>query len=554
MTEKDQQSIILHGLPASPGIVIGEAYVITPIEPKIVRREILRGDVEREICRFKEAIEQTRAQIMEMKGGLERKLGEKKARIFDSHLLILEDVLAFDRTIEMIRNENVTAEYAFSRAMSEVIEALMDVESRYLRDRVGDLKDVQNRIIHNLSGFGKRIGLKDLKKRCVIVAHELSPSMTARADRHQLLGIVTDLSGTTSHAAILAQAFEIPAVVGLEDSTDYRFREIEDELARLRDLPATTIDGYRIVLAANIEFPEEILSVRSHGAGGVGLFRTEYLFLTRKTLPTEEEQFTIYRDILEGIKPAPVVIRTFDVGADKRSDLFDIPHEKNPFLGWRGVRLALDSVDIFITHLRALLRASPFGNLHIMFPMVNSIEELRRLYALLQRVEEDLRREGHEVNSEYQRGIMIETPASVLLADLLADEVDFFSIGTNDLIQYLLAVDRGNERVAHLYDPFHPAVIRSIQDVLKQAKNRRKWVGVCGEMAGHSPTALLLIGLGIDELSTSPILVPKIKRLVRGITITEARDLSRESLKLKTAEEIRSVFESFIRDRFGEVF
>jgi phosphotransferase system enzyme I (PtsI) len=586
MMDDGTRSIRLNGFPASPGIVIGEAFVIPHADPKIPRKEIFRGDVEREVCRFRDAIERTRAQILEMKERLVPKLGEAKARIFDSHLLILDDVLAIERTLEMIRTERVSAEYAFSTAISEVVDTLMEVEDAYLRERAGDIKDVRNRILHNLSGYGESPALHDLKKRCVVVAHELSPSMTARSDRHQLLGIVTDLSGTTSHAAILAQSFEIPAVVGLGDSTVHidtgdrvivdgtsgivivrptdreieeyedrirRFREFEDELALLKDLPASTVDGYRIALSANMEFPEELLSVISHGAGGVGLFRTEYLFLTRRKLPSEEEQFLIFRDILEGLRPKPVVIRTFDIGADKHSDLFDIPEEKNPFLGWRGVRLALDSEEIFVTHLRALLRASPHGNLHLMFPMVSSVEELRNLYAFLERVEDDLRREGHEIDPHYRKGIMIETPSSVVLADLLADEVDFFSIGTNDLIQYLLAVDRGNERVSHMYEPFHPAVVRSIRDVLAQAKSRQKWVGVCGEMAGHPPTALLLIGLGVDELSTSPILVPKIKRLIRNITISEARELAGRALEMGTAAEIRDLFESFVRERF-EVF
>ena len=587
MEDREGNSIVLNGIPASPGIVIGEAYVISPIEPMILKKEVLKVNIEREIRRFKDAIEQTRVQILEIKHRLQQKFGEEKARIFDSHLLVLEDVLAIDKTIEMIRKERVSAEYAFSTAISDVINALMEVEDNYLRERAGDIRDIKMRIINNLQGYGAYNELSDLKKRCVIVATELSPSMTARANRHQLLGIVTDLSGTTSHAAILAQSFEIPAVVGLGNSTYHiqtgdevivdgttgvvvvkptaqdteeykdrirRFREFEEELATLRDLPATTVDGYKIALAANMEFPDELLSVISHGAEGIGLFRTEYLFMTRGDLPTEEEQFQIYKDVLEGVKPGPAVIRTFDVGADKYSDLFEIPIEKNPFLGWRGVRLALGNEGIFMTHLRALLRASPYGNLHLMFPMVTSLSELRSLYSLLDRAEEELNGEGYDISPSYQKGIMIETPSSVVLADLLADEVDFFSIGTNDMIQYILAVDRGNERVAHLYDPFHPAVLRSIREVVKEAKNKGKWVGVCGEMAGQPATALLLIGLGVDELSTSPILVPKIKRLIRSIAIGEARDMAEEALKIKTAEEIRSRYEGFIRDRFEYLF
>ena len=587
METREKREIILRGIPASPGIVIGEAYLISPMEPRILRKKILRGDVEREICRFREAIAQTREQILEMKERLKEKIGEEKARILDAHLLILDDVLAIDKTIEIVRSEKVSAEYAFSRVISEVIETILEVEDRYLRERADDIKDVKMRVIHNLLGYKDYHGLSDLKKRCVIIAKELSPSMTARANRHQLLGIATDLSGTTSHAAILAQAFEIPAVVGLSEVTSYiesgdlvildgtegdvvvnpspetieryqdrirLLREFEDELALLRDLPATTIDGYKIALAANMEFPDELLSVVSHGAEGIGLFRTEYIFLTRKELPTEEEQFEIFKRVLEGVKPGPAVIRTFDVGADKHSDLFEIPEEKNPFLGWRGVRLALGNEGIFKTHLRALLRSSPFGNLHLMFPMICSISELRDLYALLDRIEDELKADGYEVNPNYKRGIMIETPSSVMVADLLADEVDFFSIGTNDLIQYMLAVDRGNERVAHLYDPFHPAVIRSIRDVVREAKNKGKWVGVCGEMAGYPPTAFLLIGLGVDELSTSPILVPKIKRLIRSVTIAEARDLAQKALNLKTADEIRALFEGFIRDRFESIY
>ncbi len=583
----ERKGIALTGIPASPGIVIGEAYVIAPMESKVVRKKILQGDLEREICRFQDVVKQTREQILDMKQRLFDKIGEEEARIFDSHLLILEDVLAIDRTIEMIRNERVSAEYAFSSVITEVVNTLMEVEDRYLRERASDIRDVKMRILNNLMGFGDYHGLNDLKKRCVIVTNELSPSMAAKANRHQLLGIVTDLSGTTSHAAILAQSFEIPAVVGLGNSTSHietgdevivdgttgvvvvnptskeveeyevrirRFREFEEELALLRDLPASTVDGYKIALAANMEFPDELTSVLSHGAKGIGLFRTEYLYLTRAELPAEEEQFSIFKDVLQGVRPHAAVIRTFDIGADKSSDLFEIPSEKNPFLGWRGIRLALDNEEIFSTHLRALLRASPFGNLHLMFPMVSSVSEMRRLSALLERVEEELKEEGHDVNPNYRKGIMIETPSSVLMADMLSLEVDFFSIGTNDLIQYLLTVDRGNERVAHLYDPFHPAVVRSIRNVVKAAKSNGKWVGVCGEMAAHPETAMLLIGLGVDEMSTSPILVPKIKRLIRSVTISEARDMADEALEMKTAGRIRVLYEDFIRERFGEVY
>ncbi len=587
MEQEGRKGITLRGFPASPGIVIGEAHVISPVEPEVIRTQILDVHVDHEINRFKEAIARTKEQILEMKQRLEQKFGEEEARILDSHLLILEDVLAVDKTIETIREDLVSAEYAFSTVISEVINRLRGVEDRYLRERAGDIKDVKKRIINNLLGFEDDYELEDLKKRCVIVASELSPSMTARADRHRLLGIATDLSGTTSHAAILAQSYEIPAVVGLGNSTYHietgdmvivdgsngvvvvrptqgeieeyegrirRFRDFEEELALLRDLPATTIDGYKIALAANMEFPDELLSVVSHGAEGIGLFRTEYLFLTRRHLPTEEEQFEIFREVLKGVKPGPAVIRTFDIGADKRTDLFEIPDEKNPFLGWRGVRLALGNEEIFKTHLRALLRASPFGNLHLMFPMVSSVSELRRLYGLLELVEEQLLEEGHEVNPNYRRGIMIETPSSVITADLLADEVDFFSIGTNDLIQYVLAVDRGNERVAHLYDPFHPAIVRSIRDVVKAAHDRGKWVGVCGEMAGQPVTALLLIGLGVDELSTSPIMVPKIKRMIRDITISEVREMASVALEERVAEEVHSIYERFVVERFGDGF
>jgi phosphotransferase system enzyme I (PtsI) len=583
----ENNSITLNGIAASPGIVIGEAYVISPMEQGISQKNIRPEDVEEEIGRFKEAIKKTRDQLQEVKNRLHQKFGTRMSRIFDSHLLILEDVLAVEKTVESVRTDKVSAEYAFTRAISEVIDTLMEVEDDYLRERVSDIKDVKMRVINNLLGFEEPLGLNKLKKRCVIIAHELSPSMTARADRHQLLGIVTDLSGTTSHAAILAQSFEIPAVIGLGNSTYHiktgdtvivdgmsgvvlvnptvdekkeyqnrirRVREFEEELALLRDLPSNTIDGYKIVLAANMEFPDELLSVMSHGAEGIGLFRTEYLFLTRGDLPSEDEQFRIFKTILQGIKPDPVVIRTFDIGADKRSNLFEIPNEKNPFLGWRGVRLALDNEEIFLTHLRAMLRASPYGNLHIMFPMVTSLQELKDLFTLLDRVEEDLKSEGHKINPGYQRGVMIETPSSVFVADNLADEVDFLSLGTNDLIQYLLAVDRGNERVAHMYDPFDPAVVRSIRDVVEKAKSKGKWVGVCGEMAGNSLSAALLIGLGIDELSTSPIQVPKIKRLIRNITISEARDLAGKVLKMKTSGEIHAICEKFVGERLEDAY
>jgi phosphotransferase system enzyme I (PtsI) len=564
----------------------GRIHVVRDDLDDVVRYRIASSQVPDEIGRFETALIQTRMQILEMQQRIAESIGAKDAAIFDAHLLVVEDRTLIDEVLRKLENDLCNVEWVFQEVATRYAETLNKIDDPYLRERALDIQDVTKRVIRNLQGKAPKTFLA-LSEPHLLVAHNLTPSDTASINRANVLGIATDLGSRTSHAAILARSLNIPAVVGLHDitakletgqhvlldggdglliinpapETIAHYAEIESRRARvaaqlkeLRTTRSTTRDGRHIVLSANIELPEDVEAVSANGAEGIGLYRTEFLYLNRSTLPTEHEQFETYRKVAERVRPDPLIIRTFDLGGDKLAPgTVDITDELNPFLGWRAIRLCLENIDIFKTQLRAVLRASAVGNIKIMFPMISGLDELRRAKAVLAECKEELRRSGVPVSERIEVGAMIEIPSAAICANALAPEVDFFSIGTNDLIQYALAVDRVNEKLAHLYEPTHPAVLRLLKMIAEAAHANNIWVGVCGEMAGDVALVPLLLGLGMDELSVGATLVPRVKRAVQSLAIPECRELIEETLGLSTASEILARCLELADKRYGDL-
>ena len=552
----------------------------------VVRYRIAPSQAPDEIGRFETALIQTRMQILEMQQRIAESIGAKDAAIFDAHLLVVEDRTLIDEVLRKLETDLCNVEWVFQEVATRYAETLNKIDDPYLRERALDIQDVTKRVIRNLQGKAPKTFLA-LSEKHILVAHNLTPSDTASINRVNVLAVATDLGSRTSHAAILARSLNIPAVVGLHDITTKletgqhvlvdgsdglliidpapetiaHYAEIESrrakvtaQLKELRTTRSTTRDGRHIVLSANIELPEDVEAVAANGAEGIGLYRTEFLYLNRTTLPTEHEQFETYRKVAERVRPDPLIIRTFDLGGDKLAPgTVDITDELNPFLGWRAIRLCLENLDIFKAQLRAVLRASVVGNIKIMFPMISGLEELRRAKAVLAECREELRRSGVPLPEKIDVGAMIEIPSAAICANSLAPEVDFFSIGTNDLIQYALAVDRVNEKLAHLYEPTHPAVLRLLKMIAEAAHANNIWVGVCGEMAGDVALIPLLLGLGMDELSAGATLVPRVKRAVQSLTIPECRELVGETLKLNTASEILARCLELADKRYGDL-
>jgi len=575
----------IEGIPASPGIVVGKAFILDAERPHVPEELIAADQIESEVARFREAIEDTKVLLRRLRGELEEELGENQAAIFDAHLMILEDSMVVEGTLKRITDDCVRAELALTETIGQVTRAMGRTEDEYLRDRIYDIKDIERRLLMRLLGRDDRT-LRNLDDEVIVVAHDLAPTDTASMRRERVKGFITEVGGRTSHASIMARSLEIPAVVGAHNVTESisqgetiiidgvlglvvfgfdsavleyyleRKREYEDfekQLLKLKDYPAVTRDGRAFELGANIEGPEDVVSAISHGAEGIGLFRTEYLFLARRDIPSEEEQYEAYRSVVETMSPGPVLIRTLDVGGDKFG--LDGQHEEeaNPFLGWRGIRYSLAHPNIFMRQLKAILRASAHGNVRIMFPMVSSINEVKDGKQVLEAARQQLRIEGREFSEDIQVGIMVETPAAVVLADALAREVDFFSIGSNDLIQYTLAVDRGNDRVAYLYDQYHPAVLELVRQTVRAAKRHRKWVGLCGEMAGDPLSVLLLIGLGLNEISTSPLMLPEVKSIIRSTSYNSARKVVSRALDMETGPEVRRYLEQIFKRKYPEI-
>ena len=567
--------IELKGIQASPGVAIGPVYVHNPEDPWIDYRRIADAEVEAEADRFMDALGEVGRDLKKLCVQVEEKLGADHAQIFDAHLLILEDPALRDPTLQQIREENVNAEYAFWRTLQPLRRQFDTIQDDYLKARKADILDIERRVLAKLCKQENPL-LDRLSAEVIVVAHDLSPSDTAHMHRGRVLGIVTEVGGTTSHAAIIARGLEIPAVLGVESAlasvesgdlaivdgrrglvfynpdagTRARYRteakrlqEVRKDLSALRDLPAVTLDGTEVRLEGNIEISEEVESALAYGAKGIGLYRTEYLYLAGSGLPTEEEQTKTYSEIAERMAPLPLVIRTLDLGGDKLSRIIHTVPESNPFLGWRAIRVSLAHKALFRTQLRAILRASTRGNVQLMFPMISGVEELLDAKAVLEEARQELRAEGAPFDESCAVGAMIEIPSAAMIADQLAGEVDFFSIGTNDLIQYAIAVDRGNEKVAYLFDPLHPGVLRLIRRVVEAGDAQGIPVMVCGEMAGDPWFSALLLGLGVEGLSMSPMAIPAVKRAIRSVTMQEARSLAEAVLELRTGEEIRSYLE-----------
>ena len=563
---------IFRGIPVSPGVCRGKVLVLgKPHGDGIVRRPVPDAEIPGELKRFEQALVETRHQILEVQRQVSEGLGAQDASIFDAHLLVLEDPTLIEEVTRLISKEQVTAEYAFQQIAEKYANTLSSIDDEYLRERATDMRDVTTRMLDNLIGRSTNLDLSKLKEPCILISYDLTPSQTAQINRKLVLGFATDIGSRTSHTAIMARSLRIPAVVGLQSAThdlasgsyalldgyngqivvnptdqtlfEYgqlvRKRETLDETLRdTIDKPAVTLDGTPIVLSANVEQPSDTEAVLASGADGVGLFRTEYLFINRETLPNEEEQYEAYRQVAAALKPSPVVIRTLDLGGDKFLSHLQVPQEMNPFLGWRAIRFCLQERDIFRVQLRAILRASVEGNIKMMYPMISGLEELNQANAMLEEFKGELRREGIAFDENLEVGAMIEIPSAAVAAESLAKRVKFFSIGTNDLIQYSLAVDRLNERIAHLYEPTHPAIVRLIKMTADAGRNHNIWVGVCGEMAGDPMLTPLLLGLGVTELSAAPSVVPQIKFLIRRLKMSEARELAEFALQCDSGSEI----------------
>ena len=558
------------GVPASPGIARAPVHVFSIESDDVVKYQIDAAHVPDEIARFETALIQTRVQILEMQQQIAEAIGAKDAGIFDAHLLVVEDQTLIDEVLRKLEADRCNVEFVFQEVASRYVESLSKIDDPYLRERALDIQDVTRRVIRNLQGKSARPFLS-VDKPHLLVAHNLTPSDTATMNREQVRGLALDLGSRTSHTAIMARSLGIPAVVGLHDATEIletgapalidgytgllivhpsektllEYEEIErqkgaiaESLTRLRETKSTTRDGRHIVLSANIELPEEVDAVLGNGAEGVGLYRTEFLYLNQTALPTEEEQYAIYHTVAKRVSPDPLIIRTLDLGGDKLAANIESTDELNPFLGWRAIRFCLENLPLFKTQLRAILRASVYSNVKMMFPMISGLDEVRRALQIVEECKNELRFEGKNFNESLEIGVMIEVPTAAIMADLLAREVDFFSVGTNDLIQYAVAIDRTNERVAHLYEPSHPSVIRLLKMVADAAHSNDIWVGVCGEMAGEVLFTPLLLGLGMDELSAGATLVPRVKSAVQRLTTTECRQLLEEVLELDTPSAV----------------
>ena len=581
-----RQEIRFEGAGVSPGIAHGQIHVVRDDLDDVARYRISPSQVTDEIGRFEAALIQTRMQILEMQQRIAESIGAKDAAIFDAHLLVVEDRTLIDEVLRKLETDLCNVEWVFQEVATTYAETLNKIDDPYLRERALDIQDVTKRVIRNLQGKAPKTFL-GLSEPHILIAHNLTPSDTAAMNREHVLGLATDLGSRTSHTAIMARSLNIPAVVGLHDITERletgqhvlldgtngflivdptpetlkRYGEIESrrvkvvaQLKELRETASTTRDGRHIVLSANIELPEDVDAVAANGAEGIGLYRTEFLYLNRSTLPTEDEQYETYRKVAERVRPDPLIIRTFDLGGDKLAPgTVDISDELNPFLGWRAIRFCLENIDIFKTQLRAILRASAVGNVKIMFPMISGLDELRGAISVLAECKEELCASKIDIGDKTEVGAMIGIPSAALSADVLAREIDFFSIGTNDLIQYALAVDRVNERIAHLYEPTHPAVIRLLKMIADAAHANDIWVGVCGEMAGDVALIPLLLGLGMDELSAGATLVPRVKRAVQSLAISECRELVEEALKLQTPSEILARCLELADKRYGDL-
>jgi phosphotransferase system enzyme I (PtsI) len=579
--EKVKQEVVLQGIAAAPGIAKGRAYLYSKHVPKVPERTILPDDVAGEIERLHHAVVRSQKELSKIVSYAEQKLGQGKSKIFEAQIMILNDPLLFGAIETRIRNECKNAEFIINDEINKYQRLMLDAKDEYMRERAYDVEDLKNRLLRNIQQ--ERLHSK-LEGSAVIVAESLTSADTILFSRNEVLGYVTDLGGVTSHAALLSRSLKIPAVMGLRDVTNKvstgdeivvdgysgrlvinpsnesladfetkraKFLAFEEKLAGLRDLPSETLDRKRIDLSVNIEFEDELEFARLQGAEGIGLYRTERLILERDAIPTEEEQYEEYKRIADKMYPYRVILRTFDIGGDKVLPQ-SLP-EANPYLGWRGIRISLDEPQLFLDQLCAILRASVRKNVAAMFPMVATVSEVRQAKKMVQEAKAELQARGVPFDEHMKLGVMIEVPSAAVMAEEIAREVDFVSIGTNDLIQYLLAVDRTNSVVAGLYQEFHPAVLRSIKQIIDASHESKVWVGMCGEMAGDPLAVILLVGLGLDEFSVVPAVLPEIKKMIRSIKYKEARRIAEKALKFSTEEEVEQYVRNVIKEKFPEI-
>ncbi|MDK2917712.1 MAG: phosphoenolpyruvate-protein phosphotransferase system enzyme [Candidatus Petromonas sp.] len=564
---------MMKGTGASPGIALGKALVIEN-EPLVVEKKEIES-TEKEKSRFLEALEKSKEQLKKVREKALKEMGQEKAAIFEAHLMILEDPELIQSTTKKIEDEGLNGEYAFKEITTQFVSIFEAMDNEYMKERAADIRDVSDRVLRNLMDQ-PIIDLSILDEEVILIAHDLTPSDTATMNKEKVLGFLTNIGGRTSHTAIMARSLEIPAVVGLKDITEKvntsdfivlngetgevminpdeeeiqkyktmkeKYEHEKKELESLKDQPSITPDGRKVELAGNIGTPKDIDGLLKNDAEGVGLYRTEFIYMDRDSMPTEDEQFEAYKEVLESLNPKPIVIRTLDIGGDKELPYLHIDKEMNPFLGYRAIRLCLKDQEIFKTQLRALLRASIYGKLKIMFPMISSLEELLEAKKILNEVKKDLDKEGIEYSKDIEVGMMIEVPSAAIISDILAKHVDFFSIGTNDLIQYTTAVDRMNEKIHYLYNPFNPAVLRLIKMVIDNGHKEGIWVGMCGEMAGDKRMIPILLGMGLDEFSMSPISILPARKLIRSLKHEDMKKVAENVLSMGSAEEIESYLE-----------
>ncbi|MCC5330533.1 phosphoenolpyruvate--protein phosphotransferase [Staphylococcus aureus] len=571
-------SKLIKGIAASDGVAIAKAYLLVEPDLTFDKNEKVT-DVEGEVAKFNNAIEASKVELTKIRNNAEVQLGADKAAIFDAHLLVLDDPELIQPIQDKIKNENANAASALTDVTTQFVTIFESMDNEYMKERAADIRDVSKRVLSHILGV-ELPNPSMIDESVVIVGNDLTPSDTAQLNKEFVQGFATNIGGRTSHSAIMSRSLEIPAIVGTKSITqeakqgdmiivdglngdvivnptedeliayqDKRERYFADkkELQKLRDADTVTVDGVHAELAANIGTPNDLPGVIENGAQGIGLYRTEFLYMGRDQMPTEEEQFEAYKEVLEAMDGKRVVVRTLDIGGDKELSYLNLPEEMNPFLGYRAIRLCLAQKDIFRPQLRALLRASVYGKLNIMFPMVATINEFREAKAILLEEKENLKNEGHDISDDIELGIMVEIPATAALADVFAKEVDFFSIGTNDLIQYTLAADRMSERVSYLYQPYNPSILRLVKQVIEASHKEGKWTGMCGEMAGDETAIPLLLGLGLDEFSMSATSILKARRQINGLSKNEMTELANRAVDCATQEEVIELVNNYVK-------